>query len=238
MSMRRRCFEVLAALAALSAPSAASADPIRLFEVAFNVDGAFYSSLSGAQPHDLDAGTGSPFDVSAFDFTTGVGTLQLIITGAGLHEVTGFFDLELADNTNSAFDDQGASLGVPGAGQSWEIDEPGYAGYAAPMGDIYGNVFGGGLENANNLADPDDVSMAMAFAFLLAANEQAVLTFSVTDNDPNGFRLRQFDASGADAYLSGGLRITDRPVPEPFMSLLAAVAVSAGAARARRLRRT
>jgi hypothetical protein len=235
--MKRRGFAALVLLAALSAPSAALAEPINLFEVAFNVDGTGYSSIAGFQPNLLDAGTGSPFDVSAFDFSAGLGTIQLVIDGAGAHSIAGFFDLELSDQSNSAFDDEGAALGSPDAGESWEIDEPGYAGYTAPMGDIYFNVFGGALENASNLVSPDDVSMALSMAFVLGATEQAVLTFSVTENDPGGFRLRQFDASGADVYLSSGIRVVQRPVPEPFLSLLAAAAVSAGAARVRRARR-
>ncbi len=235
--MKRLSLVGLIVLGALAAPSVALAGPVSLYEVAFNVDGVGYSSISGFQANDLTAASGSPFDVSAFDFTTGLGTIEVRVGGTGVHSVGGFYDLGLTDLTNSAFDDLGAAVGAPGAGQSWEIDEPGFAGYVAPQGDIYGNVFGGALENAGNLVAPDDVSMALALSFVLAANELAVLTFSTSENDPGGFSLRQFDASGAEVFLSSTLRIAQRPIPEPMLSLLTGLAISAGVARARRNRR-
>lgn len=234
--MNRLCFVGLAVLTVSMAPSAASAAPIALYEVAFNIDGLGYSSISGFQANDLTPASGSPFDVSAFDFTTGLGTIEVRVGGAGAHSVAGFYDLGLTDQTNSAFDDLGAAVGAPGAGQSWEIDEPGFAGYVAPQGDIYTNVFGGALENAGNLVAPDDVSMALAMNFILAADELAVLTFSTTENNPGGFSLRQFDASGAEVFLSSNLRIAQRPIPEPMLSLLTGLAISAGVARRRNRR--
>ena len=234
--MKRVLLVGCAVMSLFVAPSMASAAPIDLglFEVAFDVDGTGYDSISGFQAHDLGPATGSPFNVSGFDFTTGQGVITLTIHGAGAHTVAGFFDLELAGLQNSAFDDQGEALGAPAAGQSWEIDEPGYAGYLPPQGDIYSHVFGGALENANNLAAPDDVSMALAMNFFLDANEQAILTFLVSGSDPGGFRLRQFDASG-EAFLSSGLRIGDRPpaVPEPALLVLFGGGLAAIARRRR-----
>lgn len=233
--MKKSLLVGVAVVMALLAPSRAGADPITLFEAAFNIDGTGYSSFAGFQPNDLNAATGSPFDVSAFDFATGLGTIQVTVGGAGVHSVFGFYDLDLTDNTNSSFDDQGAVLGVPGAGQGFEIDEPGFAGYLPPLGDIYGHVFGGVLENVNNLVSPDDVSMALSWDLLLNAGQEAVLTFSTSTTDPGGFRLHQFDASGAEVFLSSNLRVRDVPVnvPEPALSLLAGVAMAVGAARRR-----
>jgi hypothetical protein len=236
--MKRVLLVGCAVTSLLIAPSMASAAPISLglFEVAFNVDGTGYDSISGFQAHDLGPATGSPFNVSGFDFSTGLGIIRLTIGGAGVHTVAGFFDLELADSQNSAYDDQGEALGVPAAGLSWEIDEPGYAGYPAPQGDIYSNVFGGGLENANNLVAPDDVSMALAMNLVLGADEQAILTFLVSGADPGGFRLRQFDASGSEAFLSSGLRIArvePPPIPEPGLLVLLGGGLAAVARRRR-----
>jgi len=233
--MKRLCLIAIASLLLL-APGAASAEPISLFEVAFDIDGNGYSSIPGFQAHDLDAGSGSPFDVSAFDFLTGLGSIQVTVGGAGNHTVVGFFDLELTGPNNSLSDDLGEVLGSAGAGQGFEIDEPGFAGYPAPLSDIYSNVFGGVLEDVNNLAAPDDVSMALSMLFALGQGEQGVLIFSASATDPGGFRLRQFDQSGAEVFLSSSLRVVPAPVPEPTIMLLLSAAIAGGAMRRSRAR--
>jgi len=233
--MKRLCLIAIASLLLL-APGAASAGPINLFEVAFNIDGNGYSSIPGFQAHDLDAGSGSPFDVSAFDFSTGLGSIQVKVGGAGSHSVFGFFDLELTGPNNSLFDDLGEVLGSAGPGQGFEIDEPGFAGYPAPLSDIYTHVFGGVLEDVNNLAAPEDVSMALSMLFALNQGEQGVLVFSASATDPGGFRLRQFDQSGAEVFLSSSLRVVPAPVPEPALMLLLSAAMAGGAVRRFRAR--
>jgi hypothetical protein len=233
--MKRLCL-IAFALPLLFVPSAASAGPISLFEAAFNVDGNGYSSIPGFQSHDLDAGSGAPFDVSAFDFSTGLGSIQVKVNGAGNHSVFAFFDLELADANNSLFDDLGEVLGTAGPGQGFEIDEPGFAGHPAPRSDIYSHVFGGVLEDVNNLAAPDDVSMALSMLFALNQGEQGLLVFSASATDPGGFRLRQFDQSGAEVFLSSSLRVVPAPVPEPALMLLLSAAMAGGAVRRRRAR--
>ena len=69
-------------------------------------------------------------DVSGYDDDTGLG--DIIITfapGVADHYfVGGFFDLEIyedADDDNY-YNETGSTSGTPAAGQSWEIDEPGF----------------------------------------------------------------------------------------------------------------
>jgi hypothetical protein len=199
---------------------------VGLHQVAFNIDGTGYSSIPGLQANDLGSGTGAPFDFSAFDLATGLGTIQVRVAGVGGHAVVGFFDLDLGTLPG---DDQADVLGAPAAGQGWEIDEPG-----GSFGNIYTNAFGGGLDNSNNLVDPENVAMALSWKFVLAANEFAVLSFRVSPLDAGGFSLNQFDANeDLEVYLSSALRVGVTPVPEPSMTLLLAAALGSAIRRAR-----
>ena len=79
--------------------------------------------------------------------------------------------------------------------------------------------------------------MALAWDFVLAANEKAVLVFSASATDPGGFRLRQFDESGAEVFLSSSIWIAEvAPVPEPVIGALILVGAAAGALRRFRAR--
>jgi len=103
--------------------------------------------------------------------------------------------------------------GVAAAGQTWEIDEPGYV-----FGDIYAHWLAGGLDGANGVpaASPDDVSFALAWGFGLFPGS---VSFLVSETAPSsGFYLSQTDPdSGPSLYFSSHLAITEVPgVPEPL----------------------
>lgn len=159
----------LVAIVGLSA-SQASATTVELFEWALNIDGAMYgSSFGGTVPAYVNT--------AAFDFTTGLGQITMTYNpGAGSHNVIGFFDLEIDEAINTFFNEYGSTLFAPSAGQSWEIDEPGYL-----FGDIFSNVMAGTLDNTNAVpvGSPDDVSVALGWDFALAANQYALITYRV-----------------------------------------------------------
>ena len=122
---------------------------------------------------------------------------------------------------NSYFNETGAAHGVAAAGQSWEIDEPGFV-----NGDIFVNFQSSQLDNGigtsiyGNTTFPDDVSLAMGWDFTLAAGETATISLMLSENMPgSGFYLSQTDPdSNYTFYLSSALDVT--PVPLPAASIL------------------
>ena len=114
------------------------------------------------------------------DWESGLGELSLLYRPAspGSSNVVAFFDHELSPGTTSFFlNDYGISGGTLSAGQTWEIDEPGYA-----FGDIYFNVLSGSLDNENAVPEglENDVSLAIGWSFTLGENEYARIRWCLT----------------------------------------------------------
>ena len=203
----RNALLTVAALAAFGMP-AAQAATIELFDYAFNIDGVI-SPGGGPLPAGIDA--------TGFDDLTGLGTLDITVTGVGAHNVLSFFDHEIDTAINTFFNENGAIGGTPVGGQSWEIDEPGYV-----LGDIVDNFEANTLDDFNEIsiaAYPlgDDVSMAMGFNFALAAGETATVSFNLSEtNSAPGFYLQHFDLdSAASFFLWGDLSIDGGGPTEP-----------------------
>lgn len=201
----------------VSAPGTAAT--VELYEVATNVNGNVLDSLLG---EDVSSTTG--FDFTSFNLSTGLGTIKATYNGAGAQQyVALFLDHEISQGQNTFFNEFGTTTGAPAAGQSWEIDEPGFS-----FGDIFTNFFTGALDNTNGVPSgtPDDVSMAMAWNFYLATTQTATIQFFVSDIAPtSGFYLAQTDPdSGASIYLGSTLDIKDSgtQVPEPSTLMLLA----------------
>jgi hypothetical protein len=162
-------------------------------------------------------------DDSLFDNITGLGELNITLTGVGNHQVSGFFDHEITESQNSYFNETGSAVGTVAVGQSWEVDKPGWL-----NGDIYSNFAAGSLDNSigmsiyGNTSFPDDVSMAMGWDFSLAMDEQAVISFSLSETEPGAFYLAHADSgSNKTIYLSSNLTISQvNAVPEPSILLL------------------
>jgi len=209
----RNVLLIVTALAAFGMPTAQAAT-IELFDYGFNIDGAIsYPSLGDPLPTEVDA--------TGFDDLTGLGMLDITITGAGNHSVLSFFDHEIDVLINSFFNENGAIGGAPVAGQSWEIDEPGYV-----LGDIVDNFEANMLDNFNEISiaaypNGDDVSMAMGFNFALAAGQTATVSFNLSEtNSAPGFFLQHFDLdSVASIFLWGDLAIDGGGPTEPPTSL-------------------
>jgi len=199
---------------------AATAANIGLYDWAVNIDGSTW---------EYTAGDSMPGDTSAFDDISGLGIIAVTVSGAGSHYVGLFVDHEIDEATNTYFNETGATSGSPAAGQSWEIDEPGYI-----SGDIYGNILDSALlDNFTNVsiygdtASPNDVSMAMAWDFSLTADETASIGFLLSDAAPaGGFYLVHHDPdSPASIYFSSTLRIRgdDVVIPAPGALMLGAI---------------
>ena len=196
---------VIAALFMVFGVSGASAATIDLFEWAFNNDGTINSTV-------LPGGINS---------TTGLGTASITISGAGAHYFIAYFDHEIDEAINTFFNESGGVVGAPAAGQSWEIDEPGFV-----YGDIYTNFLAGTLDNSYGLppGELDDVSMALGWSFSLLAGETATISLQLATTPPlGGFYLQQIDLdSQENIYFSSSVRIGgEGPViPEPATMLL------------------
>ena len=197
---------ILVGTAVLTTALQAPAAPIALFDHAFNIDGVV---TLGAAP--------AAADMAGFDTVSGLGTISLQVRGAGPRHVSLFVDHEIDETTNTFFNETASSHGVAAAGQSWEIDEPGYV-----FGDIFDNFMAGSLDNTNAFQAglQDDVAMAMGWNFSLASDETAFISFLLSVQEPTGgFYLTQHDSdSNLALHLSGTLQIRQdgsHPAPEP-----------------------
>ena len=186
-----------------------------LYDVGFNLDGSVtVSSLGDPVPVEVD--------LSLLDQIGGMGIITATISGAGAHSFDAFFDHEIDEAINTFFNEIGTSSGVAAAGQSWEIDEPGFV-----DGDIFENFQSSALDNGvgtsvyGDTLFPDDVSMAMGWDFNLLAGETATISLILGDIAGSGFFLQQYDPdSDASIFLHSSLRIDGGGVPTPEPSIL------------------
>lgn len=185
-----------------------------LYDYGINVDGT------------VTAGTPGSVDPSSLGLdANGLGTMTFTISGVGNHSFSAFFDFEFDEANNTFFNESGSTGGTLAAGQSWEIDEPGYV-----FGDIYDHMLSNTLDNNNSVPSglEDDVSFALGWDFNLLPSEIATITLTLSDIlDTTGFYLQHtdnevgpnFDLSESVYYWSK-LVIRSEPIPEPTTMLL------------------
>lgn len=219
------------------------AAPIQLYDFALNLDGTIsdivltYEELDPV-PAEADL-SGFDYVGDASDPATGLGSIVITIMGAGVHNILAYFDHELDEDINGFDNEFGGTGGAAAAGQSWEIDEPGFS-----FGNLFDNFADNTLENVNDLPSPDadDIAMAMGWNFTLAADETAEIVFTISENQPGGFWLSQTDNdSDTQIFLTSTLTISGPPtgVPEPGTLLLfGAGLMGLGLARTRRRKLT
>lgn len=242
MTRNTPLWTALPAALALLMSMPASAATIDLFGWGFNIDGTTYCSGGGCDNSGQGSLPGS-IDTSGFDFDSGLGSISITITGTGAHSMVSFFDHDIDAAQNTFFNEGGSTIGAAAAGQSWEIDEPGFFPPGTPYGDIFDNFQANTLDNS--IFDPsglneDDVSMAMGWDFLLADGETATIELFLSETLPTtgGLILNQFDFdSGGNIYFSSMLSISGDPpigVPEPATALLFGLGLIGLAASRRR----
>ena len=189
-----------------------------LAEYAFNIDGIVADSYLGDP-------IPSNVNLSGFDTTSGLGSILISLGGTGAHYGAVFLDHEIDQTLNTWFNEVGTVSGTPSAGQSWEIDEPGYT-----FGDIYTNLKAGNLDNSIGTPNPEDVSMALGWNFSLPAGETALLKFDVSRTSPtSGFFLVQTDPnSNQSLFFSSSLAVRGQSVPDGGSSLVLLLGAMAG----------
>ena len=204
----------------------ANALPIDLYDYAFNVDGTVTAGTPGAVDCVNDLGLD----------TECLGSLSFIIGGTGSHFIDLFLDYEIAELSTTFFNEYGSTGGTAAAGQSWEIDEPGYV-----FGDIYDNMLASTLDGFNDVPFglEDDVSFGLGWDFVLADGETAAITFFMSDVlDTTGFYLQHTDDdAGESVYFWSTLEIRggETPVPEPgTLWLFGAGLIALGLSRRKR----
>ncbi len=205
---------MLAVLPLLLCSQIVGAASIALFDYGFNIDGTVSERMFSGDPLDPFDPIPAQVDIGGFNESTGLGAITATITGVGAHTFDVFFDHEIDEPINTYFNENGSASGAAAAGQSWEIDEPGYI-----FGDIFTNFLGSTLDNGNGVPSglEDDVSMAMGWDFNLGVDETAIISLFLSEIAPtSGFYLVHSDPdSSASIFLSSTLRIIG--VPEPSL---------------------
>ncbi len=178
------------------------------FEYGFNIDGTTYMDTLAIP------GSSNTFD------SAGLGTFSWQTTAADDHSFIAYFDFEIDEAVNTFFNESGATTGSPLAGQSWEIDEPGFV-----FGDIYDNFLDGSLDNSNGVpaGEEDDVSFALGWDFSLLADQKATIKVFLSDIAPStGFYLSHTDPESqysiflfSELTTGGGGEEEPPPIPEP-----------------------
>ncbi len=216
------------------------------------LDNGFLFNLgSGGQVQDLDAfvavggldlngpaaGTAAQLSIDplpaalAFDFSAalyGSGGILLTyelenVSGAAVDDLVflSFLDAEVVETTNTFFNEHAEVSGSAAPGQGHEVDEPGFV-----FGDLFANLLSGALDDSNALpsGSPDDVAMALSFAFpTLAPGARARIDVLISEagESLSGIVLTQLDPDNPTTITYSGRA---RLIPEPATATLLGLA--------------
>ena len=227
--MKKTLLAPLAAALLFAATGPAQAGQIEPFDSCLNINGAIYDigidcalDLDGAAPGNVT----DDIETNFLAPDSGLGSVSITLEEVGDFFVGLFVDWEIDEFFNGYDNEDFGSGGVLAAGQTFEVDEPGYAPLDQYGGDIFINFEDSLLDNAF-MQDlflgasgnaPEDISMALGWDFSLTAGQSAIVTFLLSETQPgSGFWLSHSDpASEVEFFFSSTLTITgDEPEPEP-----------------------
>ncbi len=191
----------------------------------------------------LPAGLSLAFE-SALSGDGGDLTLRYVLENQTGADVAGlsflsFVDAEIAETTNTFFNEIAATSGALAAGQGFEADDPGFGG-----GDLYDHLLAGALDGTNAVpaGSPNDVALGLSFDLgslqagasaridvMLSERGSRLGSFALTQTDP--------DASGTVLTFSGVAAAGGpgtAPVPEPAAAVVFAFGLAVVARSTRR----
>lgn len=240
--MHSLTFLTTGAIACLTAATSLSASTI-LFDWGLQMNGSFVTG-SGQPGVGSTPSLPSGVDASAFDFTSGLGTLTVDFNGPGTYSIDWYIDIEINESTTGFTNETGATNGTSGSNQSWEIDEPGFRN--PDPGDIFDNTELSMLDNQIQRSPSEDLAMALGYDFMIpAVGGTATVNFYSALTAPTGdvFYLTQFDpgfGSTLDKTVYFWSDIELEVIPEPSLLIglgaLAACGFSLWRARRKSLR--
>jgi hypothetical protein len=192
-----------------------------------DLNGAGAGTSARLSTDALPAGLALSFSSTLLDGDTDV-LLAYEITNTGSADVSGltffsFLDAEITEPTTTFFNEFATTTGALAAGQSFEVDEPGYA-----SGNLVPNLLAGALDgtNALPLGSPDDVAMAFGFSLgviPVGATGRYEILISEDGDAIGSFAIAQYDSqtpSAATVTYSGRASLYSPAVPEPSAVLL------------------
>lgn len=222
----------------LAAGGAVQAGPLDLFDACLNINGNIHGIANGCfrtetgdPAPDAPGNVTDELETNLLASNSGLGSVSITLSEVGDFFIGLFADGEIDEETNTFFNEDFGSNGVLAAGQSFEVDEPGY-GEGGYLGDIFENFALGALDNGfmeesfteTSGNAPEDISLGLGWNFSLTAGQTAVVSFLLSDIAPNtGFWLSHSDPdSEFTFFFSSTLEISGGetepppvPVPEP-----------------------
>ncbi len=193
----------------------------------------FKSSADGLV-YDNPYGTWPPptADLSAFSYTTGLGSISFTFTGSGDHYVAGFFDYQYVEvGVSNGIDDEEAYWGSVPAGWTGKSNDPWNFVDPSNPPPIYDQFTAFDathpFDNWAWSTPGHDVAVAYGVAFTLAGGETRTVIFGVTDVRPASYFLRQVDeASGSVLYFTTEDVGGQPTIPEPSTLVLLALGLA------------
>ncbi|MCP5060378.1 MAG: hypothetical protein GY937_27080 [bacterium] len=188
-------------------------------------------SQAGGTVSGLDFAFGSSLSADTTDLTITFTFTNNTAASIGNVSFSSFLDAEIDEPTNTFFNEYATTRGTLAAGQTFEVDEPGFA-----FGDLFANAQAGTLDGTNTLpiGTPDDVAMGLQFAVgSLAAGQSATISLMISEDGSSlgTFAIDQGDtgaSSNTVVTYSGNLQKSAIPppgpaIPEPTSALVFAL---------------